>query len=141
MTRWPGVATAAILTGLAGIHVAWGRGSSFPFHSRPELADAVVGAADVPPPAACNAVAAALVTAAALTLDIPVGSAAVRRVGRAGVASVLAARGVLGLAGRTDVMSPGSSSARFRGLDRRVYAPLTLALSAGVVAADRQRRR
>jgi hypothetical protein len=46
---------------------------------------------------------------------------------------VLAVRGTLGLAGMTHVLSPGSTSARFRTLDRRVYSPLCLAL-AGLAA-------
>jgi hypothetical protein len=46
---------------------------------------------------------------------------------------VLAVRGGLGLAGRTDVMAPGSVSARFRRLDRAVYSPLCLLL-AGLIS-------
>jgi hypothetical protein len=53
------------------------------------------------------------------------------------VAAVLSGRGLLGLAGRTDVVSPGSSSARFRRLDRRVYSPLCLALAALTLPASR----
>jgi hypothetical protein len=61
-----------------------------------------------------------------------------KRVGGAGVASVLAARGLLGLLGRTDVVSPGSTSERFRRRDRRCYAPFCLAL-AGISAASTRR--
>ena len=43
---------------------------------------------------------------------------------------MLADRGALGLAGRTDVLSPGSVSDNFRRLDRRVYSPLCLTLAA-----------
>jgi hypothetical protein len=50
----------------------------------------------------------------------------------AGIAAILTGRGVLGLAGRTDLMSPVSTGERFRRLDRRVYGPLCLPL-AGLV--------
>jgi hypothetical protein len=135
VARSTGYAASAVLAGIAGLHIAWGRGSSFPFESRAALADAVVGAPEVPPPVACYAVAGALAMACGLAADLPVGSATLRRVGRVGVAGVLAVRGLVGLVGRTDVMSPGSSLPRFRRLDRRFYAPLCLLLSAGVATA------
>ncbi|HMJ36036.1 MAG TPA: hypothetical protein VK501_19180 [Baekduia sp.] len=36
----------------------------------------------------------------------------------------------MGLAGRTDLVSPGATSERFRSLDRGYYAPLCLTLAA-----------
>ena len=54
-------------------------------------------------------------------------------------ADALAVRGLLGLAGRTDIVSPGSSSSRFRELDRRLYSPLCLALAALALPAARSR--
>jgi Protein of unknown function (DUF3995) len=135
MARWSGYATSVGLAGIAGLHIAWGRGSSFPFESRSALADAVVGSSAVPPPAACHAIAAALAVASGLSADLPVGSEWLRRVGRGGVATVLAVRGLIGLVGRTDLVSPGSSSLRFRRLDRRLYAPLCLMLSVGAATA------
>jgi hypothetical protein len=42
----------------------------------------------------------------------------------------LLVRGVLGLARRTDLVSPGLSSPRFRALDRKVYSPLCLTIAA-----------
>ena len=135
MVSRSGYAASVGLAGIAGLHIAWGLGASFPFGSRSELADAVVGAAVVPPPAACHAVAAALAVASGLCADLPVGSARLRRVGRMGVATLLAARGLMGLVGRTDLVSPGSSSPRFRRLDRRFYAPLCLFLSLGTATA------
>jgi hypothetical protein len=125
------VITTAALGGLATVHLAWSTGSAFPFGSRAELADAVVGSPEVPPPAACVVVAVALVGAAALVggaLPLP---RRTRRVGLTVLVGVVGGRGVLGLAGRTDLVSPGSRSPRFRRLDRRVYAPLCLALAAG----------
>jgi Protein of unknown function (DUF3995) len=91
----------------------------------------------VPPPVACWAVAAALGTAATLVAGRPQRLPRARRTATAGVALVLSTRGLLGLAGRTDVVSPGSSSPRFRQLDRRVYAPLCLALAALSLPAAR----
>jgi Protein of unknown function (DUF3995) len=125
--------TAGTLAAIAGLHVIWSRGSSFPFRSRDELADSVVGSDVVPSAAACNAVAVALFIASALVADVPVGPRRVRAVGRAGVATVLAARGLAGLTGRTDALSPGSNSSTFRRLDRRYYSPLCLALAYGAV--------
>jgi hypothetical protein len=135
MRRISGVLTAATLAAIGGLHVAWGRGSSFPFRTHAELTDAVVGAEVVPSPAACNAVAAALFTASALVADIPIAPRRLRRVGRLGVATVLFTRSAVGFAGRTDLLSPGSVSPRFRGLDRRVLSPLCLALAVGSATA------
>jgi hypothetical protein len=131
-------ATAASLLGLAGLHVAWGTGSSFPLPDRDALADAVVGRRSVPPPTACFAVASALTVAAALVADVPGLPRGVQRLGVAGVALVLATRAGLGFAGRTDVASPRSVSTRFRRLDRRIYSPLCLALAAGAFSSRRR---
>ncbi|WP_205354091.1 DUF3995 domain-containing protein [Embleya scabrispora] len=123
------------LTALAGLHVAWGLGSSWPLPDRESLSDAVVGQSSVPGPVACFVVAGALGTAALLVAGRPRSRPAVARLGAFGVAGVLGLRGVLGLAGRTDLASPGSSSARFRRLDRVAYSPLCLALAAGSAVA------
>ena len=134
----PGVSsslTSATLATIAGLHVAWGRGSSFPFSSKSELSDAVIGSQTVPSAGACYAVAAALLAASALVADAPVAPRRVRRLGRRVVSVVLATRGAVGLAGRTDLLSPGSASPRFRSLDRRYYSPLCLALAVGATTA------
>jgi hypothetical protein len=132
--------TAVTLLGLAALHVAWGAGSSVPFDNRDDLADAVVGTTAVPPPAACYTVAGALMAAGALVLGLPAGRPALRRAGLLGVTTVLGSRGLLGLAGRTDLASPGSTSLRFRRLDRRLYSPLCLALAGGAWSAARASR-
>jgi len=119
------------LAAIGGLHVAWGRGSSFPFAGTSELSDAVIGSAAVPSAGACYAVATALFAASALVADAPVAPRRVRRLGRWVVGGVLGVRGAAGLLGRTDVLSPGSASPRFRSLDRRYYSPLCLALAAG----------
>lgn len=130
--------TATSLLGLAGLHVAWGRGSTFPFSDRDGLNDAVIGHRTSPSPSACFAVAGALAVAAALVADVPGLPRGVQRLGVTGVAAVLATRAGLGFSGRTDLASPGSVSTRFRRLDRRIYSPLCLALAAGALAAARR---
>jgi hypothetical protein len=137
MRNLPGRLTATALLGLGVLHAAWGAGSAVPFRDRNDLADAVVGTIEVPPPLACYTVTGALVAAAALVLGVPRGRPSLRRVGLFGVTAVLSGRGVLGLAGATRLVSPGSTSDRFRRLDRRLYSPLCLALAAGSWSASR----
>ena len=124
------VTASGSLFALAGLHAAWGAGSAWPFPDRRALADAVIGAADVPGPGACFAVSGALAVAGALVAGWPAGWPVARKVGVTGVAVVLGGRGALGLAGRTQLVSPSSGSVRFSRLDRRVYSPLCLALAA-----------
>jgi uncharacterized protein DUF3995 len=134
MGRVPAGLTSSTLAAIAAIHIAWGRGSSVPFASREELADAVIGSQAVPSPNACYVVAAALFVASALVGDVPVGPRRLRRLGRVVVGGTLAVRGFAGLCGRTDILSPGSTSARFRRLDRQIYSPLCVALAWGAIA-------
>jgi hypothetical protein len=126
-------APSAGLLAAAALHAAWGAGAAWPFPDRAALADAVIGAAEVPGPRACFAVSGALGAAAALAAGWPARHPGLRRAGTSAAAAVLAARGVLGLAGRTRLVSPVSVSARFTRLDRRVYSPLCLTL-AGLIA-------
>lgn len=126
-------APSAGLLAAAVLHAAWGLGSAWPFPDRAALADAVIGAAEVPGPGACLAVSGALGAAAALTAGWPARYPGLRRAGISAVAAVLAARGGMGLAGRTRLVSPASVSARFTRLDRLVYSPLCLTL-AGLTA-------
>jgi len=133
-------ATATTLAGIGGVHFAWGLGSSFPFKTRDELADAVIGSATVPPPAACYAVAGALAVASKFVVGVPLGPVGFRRVAITTVAAALGARGALGLSGLTNLVSPGSESERFRRLDRRYYSPLCLVLAAGALASRPDRR-
>jgi hypothetical protein len=124
-------AAAAGLAGIAGVHVAWAAGSSWPLADRAALADAVIGrrGGQVPSPAACLLVAGLLATAAALVGGEGSRGSPPRRIGAGAVVGILAARAGCGLAGRTDILSPGSCSPRFRELDRRIYSPLCLALA------------
>jgi hypothetical protein len=129
--------TAGVLSVLSALHLAWGLGSSIPFRSRDELADAVVGSNAVPPPIACFAVAGALAAGAALAARVGPVAPGARRPALLVMAGVCGFRGALGLLGKTDVVSKGSNSERFRRLDRRVYAPLCLTLCLGAWAASR----
>ncbi len=126
--------TATVLTGIGCLHIAWGNGSSFPFRNTDDLADAVIGSGDVPPPAACFAVGGALLVAAALVADLPIAPTRIRRVGRVGVAAVLGARAAIGLTNNTRLISPASTSARVRSLDRRIFSPLCLGLALGTMS-------
>ena len=124
--------TATVLVAIAGLHVAWGMGSSYPFQSRDELADSVVGTSEVPSPMACMAVAGLLVLAAALVAGFPPLPKRVRTIALRVVTAVLTTRGVAGALGRTSTLAPGSDSPTFARLDKRLYSPLCLWLAAGV---------
>jgi hypothetical protein len=123
-------AAAGALGALAALHLWWATGSAWPLGDQATLADAVAGRTTSPSPAACVGVAAALTTASALVAGRPSPGSPLQRAGATGVVAVLSLRGTLGLAGRTDLVAPGSSSPRFRRLDRRYYAPLCLAIAA-----------
>jgi hypothetical protein len=137
--RLPGVPqglTAATLAGLAGAHGAWAGGSAFPFTTREELAEAMVGADEVPGPAACATVAGLLGGAALLVAGVPVVPPRWRRVGLGVITGVLAVRGALGLTGATGRLVRGAGRGeRFRRLDRSYYGPLCLGLAAGAGTA------
>jgi hypothetical protein len=133
----PARLTAGTLLGIAGLHVAWGRGSPFPFATTAELTDAVVGNDVVPSPAACYAVAGLLTVAAGATAGLPAPTSRLRRLTVLGAAAVLATRAVAGFAGRTDVLVPGSTPVRFRRNDRRAFAPLCAGLALGAVLSLR----
>ncbi len=126
-----GLASGALLA-IGGLHVLWATGSRWPLPDRDRFADTVTGrpAGKTPGPVACLAVAGLLTTSAALVSGHPRQAPGLSRLGSAGVVAVLAGRGALGLAGRTDMVSPGSSSERFRELDRRIYAPICLTIAA-----------
>ncbi|MET7441019.1 DUF3995 domain-containing protein [Streptomyces sp. NPDC004082] len=127
------------LTALSGIHIAWGLGSSWPLPDRETFSDAVVGRPNPPGPTACYAVACVLGAAALVVAGRPKRSPALSRLGAAGVAGVLGVRGMAGLSGHTDLISPGSTSARFRRLDRLAYSPLCLALAAATAMTAARR--
>lgn len=130
------VFAVATLTGLAGLHVAWGMGSSFPAATRTDIADAVGGSEAVPGPVACFAVAAALLGAAGVVTGAARTGAPVARAGTAIVAIAFAGRAVLGVTGATHLVAPGgTTSERFRRLDRRIYGPLCAAIALAALPA------
>lgn len=120
------------LSAIAGLHCIWATGSSWPLPDRAALSDQVAGGSPegAPSSAACVAVAALLISAAALVDGHPRSRPTISRVGAAGVVAVLTVRGVAGMAGRTDLLSPRSTSAAFRSRDRQMYSPVCLALAA-----------
>jgi hypothetical protein len=121
---------SAALASLAGLHLLWATGSPWPLRDHAAFADAIMGHDTFPPPGACVGVAAALATGSALVARWPRGAGRVQRTGAVGVVRALSVRGVLGIAGRTHLVSPGSSSPRFRALDRKLYSPLCLTIAA-----------
>ena len=123
--------TGGVLAALAVLHLAWGLGSAFPFRTRRELADAVVGSSLVPPPMACFAVAAALATGTVLVNNVITIPPPIRRFSLLGMAAVFGFRSALGFSGKTALVSPGSDSEKFVRLDRRIYVPTCLGLSVG----------
>ena len=131
---------SAALAGLAGLHLVWATGSPWPLPDRGSFTDAVVGHDAFPPPLACLAPAVALTAGSAFVAGRPRRFPRLSRAGTASVIAVLSLRGVLGLAGRTALISPGSSSPRFRRLDRRRYSPLCLTIAALATPAARARR-
>jgi hypothetical protein len=132
-------ATAATLITIGALHVAWGRNSTFPFSTRHELNDAVIGRQVTPSPVACYTVA-CLLAAAAFSVERAARThGPIARLASAGVAATLATRAALGFSGRTDLAVPGSNSPRFRMLDRTLYAPLCAALAAGAAQAAASR--
>ena len=137
-------AAGATLGAIGALHVAWGRGSTWPYADLDTLADEVVGRPVVPSPGACYGVAGLLwrrrgARGHAARSRAP---AAGRRA-RPGWPTVLGTRATLGFLGRTDLVSPGSSSPAFRRNDRRRFSPLcaALALASGRAACRSWRGR
>jgi hypothetical protein len=122
--------TAGALVAASGLHVAWGRGSTFPYSSAADLTDNVVGSSRSPSPGACYAVAAGL-GAATVLVAVPA-RGRVHRAALGALAAGFAARAAFGFAGRTDLLVPGSASAAFRRNDRRLLSPLCTALALGI---------
>jgi uncharacterized protein DUF3995 len=132
------VTTSLTLAAIGGLHVAWGRGSTFPFSSREELNDKVIGRDTTPSPAACYAVAGLLTAASALVAGLPAPRSRFRRLGVVVVTAVLGTRAAVGFAGRTDLVAPGSVSPQFREMDKRILSPLCLALALGAAKSLRR---
>jgi uncharacterized protein DUF3995 len=111
-------ASAALLA-IGSLHVAWGLGATWPRIDR-----------DRANPRACFAVAGLLGVAAGLVAGRPRRAPRLSRLGARAVTGVLATRGAFGMAGRTELLASGASSADFRRMDQRVYSPVCLTLAA-----------
>lgn len=127
--------TGATLGAIGALHVAWGRGSTWPYPDLDTLADEVVGRPVVPSPGVCYAVAGLLGAAAVLVAAPSSGPPRLQALGQAGVATVLGTRATLGFLGRTDLVSPGSASPTFRRNDRQRFSPLCAALAVAAARA------
>ena len=130
---------AAVLLAIAAVHLAWGLGMTWPGHDRQSLIDTVIGHPEVtrmPGFGLCLAVTLALVAAAFWALwaaellplsDASVWGLSVRATGLWVLVAVFLGRGIA-----TYVPSPLAAAVEpFRTLDRRVYAPLCIALGGG----------
>lgn len=124
------------LMALAALHGAWAAGSTWPLPDKQRLAQVVVGSEELPPAAACAAVAGLLAGAAGLVAGFPRSAPELSRVGAAGVVATLTLRGVAGAVGLT---TRRGTSAEFAYWDRRLYSPVCLVL-AGLCSAGVARR-
>lgn len=139
-----GLAAATTLVALGALHGAWGLGAAWPCADRAALAAAVQGVGDerFPGPGPCFAVAAALLTAAALvSAQARLGTGAAQSVARPGAATVgavLFCRGAVGLL--RPRLLPAGDQAPFARLNTLVYSPLCLALAGAVARSLRSGR-
>jgi hypothetical protein len=122
-------ATTAGLVTAAGLHVAWGLGSNFPFASPDEFVDKVVGRQRRPTRRDCFAVAITLGLASTITA-VPARHA-LHRATLDFMTGAFAIRALLGFTGRTHMLGLGGLSPAFRIRDRYLYAPICAALAAG----------
>ena len=126
---------AGILFFLAAMHANWARGSSWPAGDEETLARAIIGNDEMPSTGPCLAVAALLTLGGSLVAGWPRGKPRLQRVGAAGVATTLAARGIVGAAGLIPL-----TSETFLEWDRRLYSPLCFLLAVLSAAGAVSRR-
>jgi hypothetical protein len=127
-----------VLGAIAALHAAWGLGSHWPCESEERLvatAGGTPGAKRMYPPSACFTVAALLAGVSAWPLFaaglLPVAWPNwLTWLAGAGIAAVFIARGI---AGYLPAWRRLHSNEPFATLDRRIYAPLCLALGAGYI--------
>jgi hypothetical protein len=127
------LATSTALAAIAGVHLAWAFGVTWPASSSRELARHVVGTDVFPSATACLAVTTLVTSAAGLVHQrvaarshLPI---AIVDLGTKSVAAVLALRGAGGLVA-SGLLRVGSDRP-FQRLDTTVYSPLCLVLAAG----------
>lgn len=143
VSAWAGGCAAALFAGIAALHGYWAVGGIWPGRDREHLARTVVGGqpgSKMPGPAACWAVAAVLVLAAATVLGaagllpLPAPRNLVRGAAFLGSA-VLLFRGSEGFVDRW--LRPETVGSPFVRLNLWIYSPLCLALAALTWAAAR----
>jgi Protein of unknown function (DUF3995) len=124
------------LTGIAALHAWWGFGGRWPARDEASLADLVIGSPSgrMPPPAACFAVAAAILVGVALVVTIvflrlPPQLDGVARLAYGAFAAVFLLRG---LAGFFPTIWRYSDGTRFQKLNTRYYSPLCLLIALGL---------
>lgn len=135
-------ALIGVLAALALLHAYWGLGGRWPGHDEASLVERVVGRTRdmrAPTPAACYAVAGALLLAAILVWlhsgHRPTGAAAaVVTVGFWAAASVFLVRGFAGFVPAVFRYAEGTP---FHGLNRVFYSPLCLLIAAAFVVVGR----
>lgn len=127
--RMAGVVGSGGLLALAGLHVAWAAGSSWPAPDDRSLARAIIGREEMPHPAGFAVVAGMLLTAAALVAGYPGGSSRLARLQPVGVGCVAGTLLLRGLAGAFGILPPQRTSQEFARWDGRLYTPLCFALA------------
>lgn len=126
MARFAG---AGGLLAIAGVHAAWALGYSWPAPDKRSLARAVIGRDEMPSSGACWSVAAPLLAASALVAGYPRGSGRIGWFRDAGLACVVGAFLIRGLAGAFGLLPPQRASEVFARWDRRLYSPLCFVLA------------
>ena len=142
LARVASVTTAALLAGLAILHVAWARGSTWPYADKAGFVRSVIGSDN---PARSPGASASLSVAGLLAISA-VGVAARPRATRPATilasdlitlvtAAVLALRGSGGLVGSATGLF--ATTAEFRRNDLQIYSPLCIVLALGAILSRR----
>lgn len=141
MTKALALVLAVALAAIAVLHLYWGLGGFWPGHDEASLVDMVIGmpaGTPIPPLWACAVVALCLLVPAGggLILSGALPNFFPRGLRWAPAAALWASAFVFLARGASTYVSPLAESARgtaFYELDRILYAPLCLALAAGLV--------
>ena len=139
-SRTPAI-PAATTTGLivaAGLHVAWGLGSNFPYKSSAEFVDKIVGTKRRPSRRDCFAVAVALSLAGVFTA-VPARTTLHQRMLDV-LTAAFAIRATLGFTDGTQLFGLGGITPAFRTRDHYIYAPICAALAIGINTTRRHAR-
>ena len=142
LARVASVTTAALLAGLAILHVAWARGSTWPFTDKAGFVRSVIGSDN---PARSPGASATLSVAALLAISAVGVVARPRAIRPATIlasdlitlvtAAVLALRGSGGLVGSATGLF--GTTAEFRLNDLQIYSPLCIVLALGAILSRR----